>query len=213
MEEVKNSEVEDSEREDAKVEEEGSSPNPGAEKLKTVDLTETEEDCHVEDEKLDEENVVNVVEMETGEKPIEKKPEPLSEAELSRAKAEMLRTLYTGQRFVGVSLPLRAETRIHQLLAPVYQLAAAGKQRGVGTGYWSLPIVTESRLLLVASDYELWSCLSSYVLPLLDLQLPSLRQVPVASPAVPLRPGVGPGPPPLPLLPPLRLPPDRLQGH
>ena len=138
MEEVRKEEVEDSDREDAKVEEEGSTPDRGTEKLKSVNLAETEEDCHVEDVKVDEENVVGVVEMETGEKPIEQKPEPLSEVELSRAKAEMLRTLYTGQRFVGVSLPLRAETRVHQLLAPVYQMAAAGKQMGSvrGTGLW-----------------------------------------------------------------------------
>ena len=126
MEEVRNSEVEDSDTEGAKVKEEGSTPDQGAEKLKTVDLDESEEHSHVEDEKVDEGNVIDVVEMETGEKPIEQKTDPLSEAELARAKAEMLRSLFTGQRFEGVSLPLRAETRIQQLLAPVYQLAAAG---------------------------------------------------------------------------------------
>ena len=124
MEDVRNSEVEDTDTEEVKVEEEGLTPDRGAEKLKTVDLDETEEHSHVEDEKVDEGNVIDVVKMETGEKPIEQKTEPLSEAELARAKAEMLRSLFTGQRFAGVSLPLRAETR--SLLAPVYQLAAAG---------------------------------------------------------------------------------------
>ena len=127
MEDVRNSsEVEDTDTEEAKVEEEGSTPDLGAEKSETVDLPEIVGGSHVEDEQVDEKNVIDVIKMETGEKPIEQKPEPLSEAELARAEAETLRILFTGQRFEGVSLPLRAETRIHQLLAPVYQLAAAG---------------------------------------------------------------------------------------
>ena len=43
-----------------------------------------------------------VVKMKTAEEPTEKKAAPLS-AELSRAEAELRRSLFTGKRFCGVS--------------------------------------------------------------------------------------------------------------
>ena len=125
MEEVMNLEAEDLDVEGVEVKEDGLTLDIAS------DLAESVEDTCVLDERVDEETVVKmetgketVVKMETGDEPMEKKTKPLSEAELARAEAELTRSLFTGQRFAGVSLPLRAETR--SLLAPVYQLAAAG---------------------------------------------------------------------------------------
>ena len=84
MEEVRK-EDKDSDTEGAKVKEEGLTPDRGAEKLKTVELAKTVAYSLIEDEKVDEENFINFVKMETEEKLIEKTPEPLSEAELSQA--------------------------------------------------------------------------------------------------------------------------------
>ena len=129
--EANNSEAEESDPEGAKLQDEVTS-DLDAEKLNTGNLADNIKKGRFYDRIVEEVPVIDVVKMKAEEGPIEKNAAPLSEAELGRAEAELRRSLFTGQRFQVVSLPLRAKERTHRLLAPVYQLAAAGEQRGGG---------------------------------------------------------------------------------